>query len=651
MEYNSFTYFLIGLSILLGIAILAYLISRLFVQNKMLVSKPATSADPEADQYYYLPGYGLNLIVSARVQVTKNQDNKIVAKQLLKLDVEPEIVVQADTRKLITLKYLADPFSSDEVKIVTSPASLLQNISSDSTDRIATIVNLFTETPKQALGELKSIKETVQLDNVRPPETLTREIIEVVKTFKLTPEDIGSGEKIIELPVPVQDQTVNVSFALKNKNFKAVSLPAEFAGILTRPMSNQVWEVMTTDSTSELLASFTCYAPDFSRIIKVPVRRALFARRQQLPGFSNGLLIENHITKHSEIEGLASIPLNILKALVSIPAQLFQFRIIRNRLETDFEKSAVELMKAQEASRQESAKQWAIIREEMKQLTEKVGGLTVPPQEKVPALGKLPAAQTPARSFFEAMPKVLKEVADLGAVAAEAPFTIPSSVLWNRRFNGTLNNYKNTINGIQSCVPAAAAHMITFWTSNSRNAPTILTVKDVIDAYSRESGFDPFTNDNDTGCSMLNFLSNWNVQGIGGKNISSFARIVTGKADEVKHGIFLFGSCMVGLQMPRTARTQSGTWKFVDGQGSEPGSWGNRGGGHAVAAIGYDDEGLLVVSWGTLIKMEWKFYETYNDESYVALSPNWLTTGGTSPDPSNTTRAALEATIIKLSKP
>src|SRR5689334_5641792 len=140
--------FLLYLGIFLGLAILAYLITRLFIQNRMLVSKPATDTALEADQYYYLPGYGLNLSVNASIQLTRDEENKITGKQLLKLDVTPDIVEQADTRTLITLNYITDPFSSDELRIVTSPASLLQNISVESTDRLAFIVNLLTEAAK-----------------------------------------------------------------------------------------------------------------------------------------------------------------------------------------------------------------------------------------------------------------------------------------------------------------------------------------------------------------------------------------------------------------------------------------------------------------------------------------------------------------------
>lgn len=68
-------------------------------------------------------------------------------------------------------------------------------------------------------------------------------------------------------------------------------------------------------------------------------------------------------------------------------------------------------------------------------------------------------------------------------------------------------------------------------------------------------------------------------------------------------------------------------WTVVNGAGSEPGSWG----GHAVAAVGYDQDGLLVISWGKPARVDWSFYEKYNDESFVALSDLWVTKDKPSP--------------------
>lgn len=656
----TFEDYLLALGILLGVAILVYLLSRIWAKNRLLVSKRATTSDPEADQYYYLPGYGINLQVTATVLLFRDRLKRVKRTDLISLSAQPEVVLQADTRNLVTLHYISDPFSSDELKITTSAKSLLQNISSVATDKIATIVNVIVQAPKETLDELGSSVEAIKSDDDVKPDA--RPVV-ITRVFKLSPEELAKGE--VSIDMVDGEAGVNLQFTLKNNNFSGeVSIPDEFNGILSRPMSNQAWEVRQAsgdngadETSTPPLSSFTCYAPDYSRIIKVPVRRAMFSRRQQLPGFSDGLLIENSISKHSEAEGLASIPLNILKAIVSIPAQLFQFRIIHNKLETEHAKSLLELKKAQEANNKHAAEQLSKLTGEVESLTAAVDQITevapAVPQEPVPALGKLPPkSRRPARSFFET--GVLESTA--GADMLEKTTAAPAAVgfkepcFWNEKFSGSISDYGNTLNGIQNCVPAAAAHMITFWTSNAKGRATVLSSKTVLEAYIKESGYNPARPATDVGCSILNFLSNWQFNGIGGNKIRTFARFKEQQREEIKQAIFLFGPCIIGLDMPHTARSQTnGAWKYVDGPGSEPGSWGFRGGGHAVAAIGYDAEGLLVISWGSPIKMDWKFYEEYNDESYVALSDDWLTTANTSPSPSNKTLEMLQATISKLS--
>ena len=192
--------------------------------------------------------------------------------------------------------------------------------------------------------------------------------------------------------------------------------------------------------------------------------------------------------------------------------------------------------------------------------------------------------------------------------------------------------------------------MITFWTANKKDQATILSAAEVIAAFSRETGFNPATGANNKPCDTMTFLANWKNLGIGENKIITSAPIMTKSRQDIKQGIFLFGPCIIGLQMPKTARRQTGTWKFVGGAGSVAGSWNSSGqAGHAVAAVGYDKDALHVISWGTRISMDWEFYETYNDESYVVLSPDWLQPDGVSPAPSGKTRDKLMEIIVNLS--
>ena len=43
-----------------------------------------------------------------------------------------------------------------------------------------------------------------------------------------------------------------------------------------------------------------------------------------------------------------------------------------------------------------------------------------------------------------------------------------------------------------------------------------------------------------------------------------------------------------------------------------------------MAAVGYDEKFVYVVTWGTLKTMTWEFYDRYAHESYAVLSHDWV---------------------------
>ena len=67
--------------------------------------------------------------------------------------------------------------------------------------------------------------------------------------------------------------------------------------------------------------------PDISRAILIPVTRAAMVEKKQTLTLKKGMLLENAIIKPSEAEAILAIPVNILKAVFSIPGQLLSFRI------------------------------------------------------------------------------------------------------------------------------------------------------------------------------------------------------------------------------------------------------------------------------------------------------------------------------------
>ena len=144
-------------------------------------------------------------------------------------------------------------------------------------------------------------------------------------------------------------------------------------------------------------------------------------------------------------------------------------------------------------------------------------------------------------------------------------------------------------------------------------------------AYSAITGYNPADPSTDQGAVELDVLNYWRQNGIAGHKILGYAKLDPGNVDHVRQSVYLFEGTYIGVQLPISAQGQA-TWDVpaggLTGDG-EPGSWG----GHAVPVIGYDADGLWVVTWGKLLKMTWAFWRAYTDEAYACFSIDMLEAG------------------------
>jgi len=185
---------------------------------------------------------------------------------------------------------------------------------------------------------------------------------------------------------------------------------------------------------------------------------------------------------------------------------------------------------------------------------------------------------------------------------------------------------------IGDCTVAAAGHMIQAWTA-VRGRAVILRDSEILDAYSALTGFDPAKPKIDRGATALELLRFWRKRGIGGHKIDAYAELALKDLFQMKATVFLFGGCYIGLELPEIAfedAKEGRDWRVSPGGAvgkGAPNSWGL----HAVPVVGYDRDSLNVVTWGMLKRMTWHFWETYGDEAYAVLSPDWIGAGGEAP--------------------
>lgn len=640
---------------LLGLLFLVLIIYAITARVSILTTVRSNTNVVEGDAWYFLPTASITLKATAKVMIIRQQaDNVVRTKQVIELALENTVNIEPDTDQVFSLKYTPFFFSNDELKVSTNDSGLLENISATAEDRLTAIVAQVADAastlPDARAGGPGFAKE------MAPASTLTVEIREFTRVFSIPPDKIKNASDKpdkLDWQVDLNDSNggpasrMDLGFTYTFRNCPAGNAFAHhqgpFNGVLTRPLARVgltvTWTATPHDDKPAITNESSILIPDKSRVIHIPIRRFAFVRNQFMPRFHDGLLIENYISKPSGAEALVSIPIRILKAIVSIPAEIFSFKVTHLRQETTLATEQANLLKAQ-AQLQQAGTQQQPRQPDGSAGTQPTGTAQPPttpipvkpapaplPQPTLPQLGKAPAPEVaPVKKIMQYVKPETLVPLDKATIRLDAP---PVSVSWQDQVNLTdWNDYQNE--KIKDCVPAAAAHLVMNWTANAKGRLVSPLNNDVLKAYIFFSKFDPVTGANNVDIRTTDLLRYWRDTGIGPDRILNFIPLRRKDLDELKQAVYLFGGAVVGLQLPVSAQHQN-PWVIPadDSNGDRtPNSWG----GHAVAVVGYDDQYITCITWGKPQLMNWDFYHAYNDESYAPLSPgDWINDRGLNP--------------------
>jgi len=169
------------------------------------------------------------------------------------------------------------------------------------------------------------------------------------------------------------------------------------------------------------------------------------------------------------------------------------------------------------------------------------------------------------------------------------------------------------------CVEAASGHVVEQQTFIGQGTEFEVTTAEVLDSYSRITGFDPAKPDTDQGTMIQDGLDDLRKNGFDGHLIAAFAQVDSRNMADVKLAVSEFGAVDIGFSFPASAMDQFNAglpWDVVKGSSIE--------GGHCVIVVGYDDRYLYVFTWGVVQKMTYAFCNAYVDEAWVLIDPDWI---------------------------
>jgi len=157
------------------------------------------------------------------------------------------------------------------------------------------------------------------------------------------------------------------------------------------------------------------------------------------------------------------------------------------------------------------------------------------------------------------------------------------------------------------CTIAALAHAVTTYRG-------LVSSKDIMAKQAVVKLYFHLTGGQDTGLNELDVLNYWRQHAVSGDKILTYATINPKNHTHVEQAIQLFGGVYIGFQVQQNA-----VQDFNARKPWTPGPLTND--GHAVFAIGYDQNGVTVLTWGNTQQGTWAWWDECVDEAYAILSP------------------------------
>lgn len=173
------------------------------------------------------------------------------------------------------------------------------------------------------------------------------------------------------------------------------------------------------------------------------------------------------------------------------------------------------------------------------------------------------------------------------------------------------------------CTVAAAAHLFGATSTYAKGVEATFNETQIVATYEGVCpGFDPVTDANDNGAVMSNVLAYLRSTGMGGHKATAYAQLRHTDIDSLKLALYLFGSVYIGVNLPASAEAQFAQglpWTYQRGSRIL--------GGHCVDIQKIDPRypnPYSVITWGGAVRVAQTWMDTYLEEAWVVVTPDWL---------------------------
>jgi hypothetical protein len=157
------------------------------------------------------------------------------------------------------------------------------------------------------------------------------------------------------------------------------------------------------------------------------------------------------------------------------------------------------------------------------------------------------------------------------------------------------------------CTIAALAHAETTY-NGLVGKEAIMSKQAVVKLYLH------LTSGVDSGLNALDVLNYWRQHRVSHDQIITYVSIDPRNHTHIEQAIHLFGGVYLGFQVQENC-----VQEFQAGEPWTPGPLTTD--GHAVFAVGYDQNGVSVLTWGNTQQGTWDWWDECVDEAYAILPP------------------------------
>jgi hypothetical protein len=260
----------------------------------VLTTHPIAHAPQEVAATYTLP--------KAIVTVVVHEDGDRV---FLKGD---NIKYVPDPDQVFAVNYNPSVFASDDVQIEVDKFGYLAKVSVTTDvvadDIIINVAKAVAAFPAATLPPGNAIA-TVSFDptNTLDLDAANRHLSSIKKNLKIRLHPAASKA---------------------GPNAVAAITRRSYTGIAYRPLTPLVLELLRDEVVEDQI---TVLVPNASRIMTIPISRSGFVERVSAVEFESGVIAKIALKKPSEALAFVSIPIEVAKAIISVPAELIQLRV------------------------------------------------------------------------------------------------------------------------------------------------------------------------------------------------------------------------------------------------------------------------------------------------------------------------------------